>query len=83
MSKAFNLGQLGNNVNANGQLNGSTGVYNTVPSAKAIIMDNFTIQQSGTTKINFLYGATIIAQLDSNGNLKCIGNITAYSGTIT
>lgn len=82
MTKAFNLGQLANNVNSSGALDATT-LNGIAPSAAKINAANFNIVQgTGTTKLVFQYVSggttTNIASLDSSGNLTLLANVTAY-----
>jgi hypothetical protein len=77
MTTAFNLSQLANNVNSSGQLNATTGLYNSAPSSVELQTLNFTIKQVGS-KLCFYNGTTLIASIDASGNIVALGNVTAY-----
>lgn len=80
MTKAFNLSQLADKVNTSGQIDASTGLYNSAPNADeagSLQTTNFTIAESGG-KLMFYYGATAIASMDSSGNFTQLANVTAY-----
>lgn len=77
MTTAFNLSQLANKVNSSGQLDASTALYNSVPSAQTLQTTNFTVSEvSGVLYI--YYGATAILSIDSSGNITALANVTAY-----
>lgn len=79
MTQAFNLSQLANSVNTSGQLNASA-INGTVPNAtnaSTLTTTNFTIIESGG-KLVFKYGTTVIASMDSSGNIVSSNNISAY-----
>lgn len=77
MTKAFNLSQLGDKVNSSGQIDASTGLYNSAPSAQTLQTTNFTISEvSGVLYIK--YGATNILSIDSSGNITALTDVTAY-----
>ncbi|CAB5225682.1 hypothetical protein UFOVP746_56 [uncultured Caudovirales phage] len=77
MTKAFNLGLFANNVNSSGQIDASTGLYNTAPAAGELITTNFSIRQA-SGKLYFYHGSTAIASLDSSGNFVSLADVTAY-----
>lgn len=77
MTTAYNLSQLANKVNTSGQLDASTGLYNSAPSSQSLITTNFTISEIGG-KLYIKYGATNILSIDSSGNVTALANITAY-----
>ena len=77
MTQAFNLSQLANNVNSSGQIDASTGLYNSVPAANTLTTTNFTILEvSGVLQIK--YGTTVIASISSTGQIISANNVTAY-----
>lgn len=77
MTQAYNLSQVANFANSSGQIDASTGLYNTAPSAASLLTNNFSIvEESG--KLVFYYGATAIASMDSTGNFTQLQNVTAY-----
>jgi hypothetical protein len=55
--------------------NGGTGNVNGTVAKLATT--NFTIEESGGNLV-FKYGATVIASMDSSGNLITLANVTAY-----
>ena len=77
MTQAYNLSQLANNVNSSGQLDASTALYNSVPSAATLITTNFTIIEVGGV-LQIKYGSTVIASITSTGVITSANNITAY-----
>lgn len=90
-TKAFNLAQLANFVNSGGQLDASsltgsspnadhaTTADSATNSTNATILKttNFTIQESGG-KLVFKFGTTVIASMDSAGNITSSTNVTGY-----
>lgn len=77
MTKAFNLSQLADKVNSSGQIDASTGLYNSAPSATSLQTTNFTISETGGV-LYIYYGATAIMSIDSSGNITSLSNVTAY-----
>lgn len=77
MTTAFNLSQLANKVNSSGQLDASSALYNSAPSAQSLQTTNFTISEVGG-KLYIKYGATNILSIDSSGNITALANVTAY-----
>jgi hypothetical protein len=77
MTQAYNLSQVANFANSNGQIDASAGLFNTAPSAAALISNNFSIIES-SGKLIFYFGATAIASMDSSGNLTQLQDVTAY-----
>ena len=57
---------------------GASGDWNI--TANGIIATNFSVVEEGGV-LNFKYGATVIARMDSAGNFTTIANMTAY-GTL-
>jgi hypothetical protein len=49
----------------------------TAASTPKLLTTNFTIEESGG-KLVFKYGATVIASMDSSGNIISAANVTAY-----
>jgi hypothetical protein len=76
MSKAFNLALLANNVDSSGLLDGGA-VNGPVTNATNLVTAAFSITEAGG-KLVFKYGTTVIASMDSSGNLTTLANITAY-----
>ena len=58
---------------------GASGTWgiNISGSAAQVTTTNFTIQESGG-KLVFKYGSTVIASMDSSGNIVTAANVTAY-----
>lgn len=55
--------------------NGGTG--NTNGTVAKLATTNFSIEESGG-KLVFKYGSTVIASMDSSGNITTLANVTAY-----
>lgn len=55
----------------------TTGNAATATNASNLATTNFTITESGG-KLVFKYGATVIASMDSAGNITTANNVTAY-----
>ena len=65
------------NQNTTGSSGSCTGNSATASSATNLVTTNFSIVESGG-KLQFRYGATVIASLDSSGNFIALANVTAY-----
>ena len=55
----------------------STGNITLGGAVTSLTTTNFTIEESGGNLV-FKYGATVIASMDSSGNLTTLANVTAY-----
>lgn len=55
----------------------STGNITLSGSVTSLTTTNFTIQESGGNLV-FKYGSTVIASMDSSGNITALANVTAY-----
>lgn len=72
MTQAFNLSQLANKINANGELDASTGLYNQVPAVdggtgRSALTANNVILGNGTSPVNFVAPGTAGNFLTSTG----------------